>query len=77
MKNTDKLYTKTDLKGRGWTDGLIARFLPVPDEMKENPHYRSGPPMKLYLPNRVAEAEASQAFQEAIAAVASRRQGAM
>lgn len=76
MKNSDKLYTKTHLKDRGWTEGLIAKLLPEPDQTKPNPHYRSGPPMKLYRPDRVAEAEASQAFRGATAALAGRRQAA-
>lgn len=77
MKTSDKLYTKTQLKERGWTEGLVAKLLPEPDQIKPNPHHRSGPPMRLYRTDRVAEAEACEAFQEATAALANRRRAAM
>lgn len=56
--------TKAQIKSRGWTDGTIKRFLGEPDQLKTNPHYRSGPPMQLYILTRVTEAEALPAFQE-------------
>jgi hypothetical protein len=43
-----KYLTQTQLKERGWTEGLIKRFLPRPSKRKENPNYKSGPPMCLY-----------------------------
>lgn len=54
-----------DLTKRGWTNGLIATFLPVPDQTKTNPHYKNAAPMKLYLKERVEEIEASESFKEA------------
>ena len=50
------------LKSRGWTDGLINRFLLEPDETAVNPHYKSGPPRKLYLLKRVEKVERSKKF---------------
>jgi hypothetical protein len=44
----DELLGTVALKARGWTGTLIRRFLPTPDRTKVNPHYRSGPPMRLY-----------------------------
>jgi hypothetical protein len=51
---------------RGWTDGLIKKFLGQPDKTAPNPHYSSGgAPMRLYLRVRVDEAEASAEWQAA------------
>ena len=41
--------TKSQLKDRGWTDSLIRKFLSEADKTRTNPHYRSGPPMRLYV----------------------------
>ena len=76
MEGKEELLTKSSVKERGWTEGLIARFLLHPDQTKQNPHYKSGPPMKLYRLDRVEEAEASPIFQDAAAGLARRRQGA-
>lgn len=76
MDGKVELLTKACVKQRGWTESLIAKFLPHPDKTKQNPHYKSGPPMKLYRLDRVAEAEASPTFQEATASLARRRDAA-
>ncbi len=67
---------KTDLKKRGWTDSLVQRFLPEPDETRVNPHYRSGPPMRLYRLKRVKSVEKRRDFQAALAKATQRRKGA-
>ena len=45
---TERRYTATQLKARGWTDALIRDLLGAPDQTRINPHHRSGPPMRLY-----------------------------
>jgi hypothetical protein len=52
------------LKERGWTDGLIKRFLGAPDATRRN-RYRRKYPAKLYLISRVERVEASLEFTEA------------
>lgn len=74
--NLPQWFMTSALKGRGWTDGLIKRFLPEPDETKINWHYKSGPPVRLYAIERVTAIEQSAEFQEAIKAGTARRQGA-
>ena len=64
------------LKARGWTPALITTFLGEPDLVRENPYYRSAAPMRLYALARVEAVEASDAYQQAVAASAARRQGA-
>lgn len=56
--------TFSSLKHRGWTDGAIRRFLGDPDQTAPNPHYRSGPPMRLYNLARVKAAEATPEWKE-------------
>lgn len=54
-----------DLKERGWTAGLIARFLGPHDDTRENGlkmGRRRLPPVKLYREERVLEAERDEAF---------------
>jgi hypothetical protein len=62
-----------DLRERGWTDTLIQRFLPDPDETRTNPHYRSGPRMKLYALGRVLGIESSTEFVPSLGRVLARR----
>jgi hypothetical protein len=52
------LYESTLLK-RGWSKALVAELLGEPDKLGINPHYKSGPPTRLYLQSRVEEAERS------------------
>ena len=55
--------TPTGLRGkRGWTDTMIKILLGTPDKTAQNPHYRRAPEMKLYLLDRVIEAEESDDF---------------
>ena len=56
----EKIYFRSsELKQRGWTDGLIKKFLPKPDETKTNPIVKSAAPMKLYKIKRVERIEKS------------------
>lgn len=71
-----KYLTRTGLLSRGWTAGLIGKFLPSPDLIRPNPNYRSAAPMKLYLIERVAEVENSEEFIAARDRLSSRRNGA-
>jgi hypothetical protein len=64
----------SDLKCRGWTDGLIKKLLGEPDMLKRNPVFRSKPPMKLYDPQRVLLLENSSEFQEMLKGLAKRRE---
>jgi hypothetical protein len=45
------------LKKRGWTEKLIAEMLGEPYRMGNNPHYQSGPKIRLWLISAVIEAE--------------------
>jgi len=47
------------LADRGWTPAAIRRFLGEPDRTAPNPVYRSKAPMRLYLLERVEQAEAT------------------
>jgi hypothetical protein len=76
MGTTEQFLAVSQIKARGWTDALIARFLGDPDGLRPNPHYRSGPPMKLYKWQRVEQAEASTEFREAQDARKKRRDAA-
>lgn len=59
-----KRITLSTLKSRGWTDGAVRKHLGEPDLLTKNPNYASGPPMKLYLLDRVEKVEASEAWRE-------------
>ena len=61
-RNTSALLTATQLKARGWTDALIRDLLGAPDQTRINPHYRSGPPMRLYEVRRIEKVEGSAAW---------------
>jgi hypothetical protein len=69
-----KLFSRQELKARGWTESLIKRFLPTEDATLPNPVYSStGSPMKLYDKRRVKRIEASAKFQAALQASAKRK----
>ncbi|EYB66600.1 hypothetical protein DEIPH_ctg084orf0014 [Deinococcus phoenicis] len=68
-----------DLKERGWTASLIARFLGGHDHERENGlkmGRRRLPPVKLYREERVQEAERDEAFLVAQARAADARERA-
>lgn len=59
-----KFITKARLKSeRGWTDKLIQEFLGTPDSVKPNPHFKSAPPMLLFLLDRVDKIEQTDEFK--------------
>lgn len=51
------------LKARNWTEAAIKRFLGEPDDTKPNPHYKSGPPMRLWLKERAEAVEQTEEFK--------------
>lgn len=67
------LITKSTAIEQGWTEGLIKKFLGEPDELKTNPNYKSGPPMRLYNIERIAETAARPEVATALAKVAAQR----
>src|SRR5215475_2433106 len=65
QKEKEKIEYWTEstlLKERGWSKGRIAKLLKDPDKLVPNPHYSSGPKMRLYARSRVLAAEASPEF---------------
>ena len=54
--------TLSELKRRGWTDGLIRKLLGDCDELARNPKFRYASPMKLYKMERVKAAELKPEF---------------
>ena len=61
------------MKQRGWTEGLIKKFLPKPDELKTNPIVKSAAPMKLYKITRVEKIEKSEKFIKEIVSISKRK----
>lgn len=67
-KNDAKvMLTTNQIVARGWTASMTKRFLPEPDKTRINPHYRSGPPIKLWLPSTVEALERRDDVRAAIA----------
>jgi hypothetical protein len=60
---TKEFITKTDLISiRKWTERLIKKYMPVPDAIKNNPHFRRASEMKLYKISRVESIEKKELF---------------
>lgn len=59
----ESLLRRSQLQERGWTPAMIRDLLGEPDEHRDNPVYKSQPPMALYSLNRVEAVEATSAFQ--------------
>jgi len=60
---TKQFITKTDLISiRKWTNRLIKKYMPVPDEIRNNPHYGQASKMKLYKISRVESIEKNEQF---------------
>jgi hypothetical protein len=57
--------TLSQLRKRGWTESLVTRFLPECQATMTNPHYKTGPRIKLYAVTRVEAIEACEEFQTA------------
>jgi hypothetical protein len=60
---------------RSWTRTMVDDLLGDPDDWRDNPKYRSGPPMRLYDYDRVVAAEATPEFTVRLAKANSRRRG--
>lgn len=54
--------TFTALRARGWSPKLIESILGEPDKLARNPYYRSAPPTKLFLTERVEAGEKNESF---------------
>ena len=65
--------TPTGMNRRGWTPTLIARYLGEPDQLMQNPHYRSAAPMQGYKRARVAKIEEQSDLTTALAKVLAQR----
>ena len=74
--NGDKLLTRRDLSRRGWTPAVISKFLPTPDEIRDNPHVWNGPHMRLYRARRVQILELNPEVKQALEAAGKRRAAA-
>lgn len=74
VKKEEKMIAKCALKERGWTNSLIEKFLPFPDKLKPNPHYRCAPEMKLYILKRVEFIEKSKDFKKLMKNVKKRKE---
>ena len=66
-------FRSSELKQRGWTEGLIKKFLPKPDELKTNLIVKSAAPMKLYKITRVEKIEKSEKFIKEIVSISKRK----
>ncbi len=65
-KKREMICASELIKTRSWTNSLIKRFLPTPDDTKTNPIFKSAAPMKLYNINKVKRIERSRAFIDAM-----------
>ena len=52
------------LKERGWTEAMIRDLLGKPDTLRDNPHYKSADPMRLWRLQRVEAVEATPEFAQ-------------
>jgi len=71
--DTAQMLSMTALKERGWTATLIARHLGDPDRLAVNPHYRSGPKVRLYVAERVERTEQQDHVRMALQKIAASR----
>ena len=61
------LISKSKILERGWTEGLMNKFLKdIDPELRINPFYKSAPPMKMYEEGLIQEIEETPEFQEAL-----------
>lgn len=70
----EKLITQSTVLSMGFTKSMIDKLLPAPT-LKQNPHYKSSAPMKLWEESVVLSAMETEAFREA-SAKAERRKAA-
>ena len=69
-------FSYTELKENGWTDSLIKKFLPEPDETRRNPVFRCAAPMKLYRISRVKKIKKSAKFKKEKELISKRKEAA-
>lgn len=62
-----EMYTKSDLKGLGFTESMMEDLLPKPI-LKTNPKYKSAPQMKLWNMDVVNEVMESEEFKNRLKA---------
>jgi hypothetical protein len=74
--NAMEYIGRPGLKSRGWTNSMIDEFMPEPDEIKQNPHYKSAAPCNFYLLSRVLRRERSRKFIAAKEQAEKRQQAA-
>ena len=65
--------TRSDLIGRGWTRGLIKRFLPFPDRRFPVYHWKNYAGQDAYALSRIWHIEKSQEFEAHFKKIWSRR----
>lgn len=70
----EKMITQSAVLSMGFTKSMIDKLLPAPT-LKQNPHYKSSAPMKLWEESVVLSAMETEAFREA-SAKAERRKAA-
>jgi len=63
VTENDAMLGTTQLRERGWTPGLISRFLGEPDKLVSNWRHRSGPKIRLWSLERVEKIEKLEAFR--------------
>lgn len=71
----EKLITQATVLSMGFTKSMIDKLLPAPT-LRQNPHYKSSAPMKLWKETDVLAAMDTDAFREAAAKAARRKQAA-
>lgn len=71
----EKLITQSTILSMGFTKSMIDKLLPAPI-LKQNPRYKSAAPMKLWQEADVLAAMDTDAFREAAAKAAQRKQAA-
>ena len=64
-EESPKMITLSEVKKRGWTDGLMKSFHLEPELLARNPVFKCASPMKLYLLSRVEEIENNPEFTKA------------
>ncbi len=57
------MFTKTELKQRGWIEKAIDKFLGSPDKVKRNPYSKKAAPMQLWDTSRVEAVEQTEEFK--------------
>jgi hypothetical protein len=68
--------TKSDVLKRGWTEAILARFMPDPDRLAPNPRFKCSAPMRLYSTVRIERIERSEEFRVEVQKSITRRSAA-